>query len=174
LPGLSELAKAVAWQESRGRQMDANGNTLTSSAGALGIMQLMPATARGLGVDPNNEADNLRGGTMLLSQLLKHYSGNQAKSLAAYNWGEGNLDRSIKAHKGFYLDNLPSETQNYVRSIEARMGNQVANNGDITVNVYAKTDASPQQIAALVKDTLNDQNAKQSRFDRAGSVGSAQ
>ncbi len=84
-PGLLE---ALVHQESGGHQYDKNGNVLRSSAGALGIAQLMPATARGLGVNPNDAADNLRGGAMLLSQLLKHYSGNEAEALAAYN-GEG-------------------------------------------------------------------------------------
>jgi hypothetical protein len=166
-PGLLD---AVGHQESGNRQFNKDGSVVTSSAGALGKFQLMPATARGLGVDPTNEADNTRGAATLLQQLLAHYGGDQAKSLAAYNWGEGNVDRSIRSHKGFYLDSLPAETQNYIRSIEGRMGNSVSNGGDIH-NTFNITNPDPQKTAELVMDKLADQQAKQSRFAAAGSVG---
>ena len=79
----------------------------------MGLMQLMPATARGLGVkDPYNPVQNIEGGVKYLSNLLKKYNGNVVLALAAYNAGSGAVDKysGVPPYK---------ETQNYVRSILA-------------------------------------------------------
>lgn len=105
------LALAVAKQES-GFQQTSGSGTLRSSSGALGVMQLMPATAAGLGVDPNNEQQNIDGGVRLLSQLLTQFNGNVSNALAAYNAGS----LAVQKYGG-----VPpyAETQNYVSSILA-------------------------------------------------------
>ena len=72
-----DLARAVMRLESGG-----NPNAV-SSAGAIGLMQLMPATARGLGVDPRNPRRNLEGGIKYLAQLADKYDGDYVKTLAA-------------------------------------------------------------------------------------------
>ncbi|MFM2111505.1 MAG: hypothetical protein RLZZ271_165 [Pseudomonadota bacterium] len=83
----------------------------TSPKNAQGVMQLIPATARRFGVtDPYNAEDNIRGGLKYLKWLMERYSGNQRHALAAYNAGEGAVDR----YKG--VPPYP-ETQNYVRRV---------------------------------------------------------
>jgi soluble lytic murein transglycosylase-like protein len=82
-----DLIGAVAWQESRMRQ-DA-----VSPKGARGVMQLMPATAAGLRVKPDNLAANVDGGAAYLAQMLDRFDGDIVKTLAAYNAGPKAVER---------------------------------------------------------------------------------
>lgn len=86
--------------------------TAVSSAGARGLMQLMPGTARGLGVkDSFDPEQNVMGGTRFLRQMLDRYDGNLDSALAAYNWGPGNVDK-----KGNFL---PRETREYLVKVKS-------------------------------------------------------
>ncbi|MCK8787098.1 lytic transglycosylase domain-containing protein [Roseomonas sp. NAR14] len=112
------FAERIAAVESRGTHTDAAGSVRRSSAGAQGLMQLMPDTARGLGVDPTDEAQNARGGVRFLGQMLERYDGNQVLAAAAYNWGPQRVD-GWRA-RGMPADGLPAETQSYLTSVFGR------------------------------------------------------
>ena len=119
------LIKAVIKQESEGK-VDAK-----SKAGAYGLMQLMPKTAKGLGVDATNPLENVQGGMRLINTLHKRYN-NMELALAAYNWGEGNMARAlntlktkgvpatwsnIKKYGNSFPRKLPQETRKYVDAV---------------------------------------------------------
>lgn len=99
------LLKSIAKTESSFR------SDATSRSGAMGIMQLMPATASSLGVSNAYDArENILGGAKYISQLLQQYNGDTSLALAAYNAGSNNVDK---------YGGIPpfTETRNYVSKV---------------------------------------------------------
>ena len=88
-----------------------NPESARSRAGAIGVMQLMPRTAKELGVDPLIPEENIRGGVMYLKKMYDKYQ-DPTLALAAYNAGPGRVDKALKSGQG--IASLPRETQNYV------------------------------------------------------------
>jgi hypothetical protein len=102
-----------------------------SKAGAEGLFQIMPDTARRLGMREGDEFDPQKAAqaaAQLLSKLLRQYGGNLQAALAAYNWGPGNI-----AKYGMAL--MPQETRNYVPKILSNMpGGSIQQETNITIN----------------------------------------
>lgn len=100
--------------------------TGVSSAGARGLMQLMPDTARGLGVNPDDPAQNVLGGAKYIKQMLGMFGNNKELALAAYNAGPGRVQQAIKQAGSNNWEDirnyLPQETQNYVPKVLRKYG----------------------------------------------------
>lgn len=110
--GISEsLILAVIKQES---DFD---STCTSSAGAAGLMQIMPSNYSHLGIsDPYDVEQNVNGGTKLLREYLDKYNGDIQMALMAYNGGPGTMkNRGVSSAEDLYK--MPQETQNYVPKV---------------------------------------------------------
>ena len=105
------LVHAVALRES-GLRQDA-----LSPAGATGVMQLMPGTARQLGVDPTDRRQNIYGGAAYLARMINEFGGDVTLGLAAYNAGPA----AVRRYRG-----VPpfAETRSYVAAILDRLADQ--------------------------------------------------
>ena len=119
------LVKAVIAVESSGKRGQ------VSSKGARGLMQIMPATAKELGIDPTDPEQNIEGGSRYLQTLINKFNDVEL-ALAAYNWGQGNIANALKKLRGEnrkptwdnikrYNPRLPSETRKYVGKVLSNM-----------------------------------------------------
>lgn len=145
-----DLLKAIAKTESNFNP------SAVSHAGAVGVMQLMPQTAAGLGVTNSYDArENILGGAKYISSLLEKYNGDVALSLAAYNAGSGNVAK---------YGGIPpfEETQNYVKKVFANLG-QEFNLSDYT-NSAEKNTNSPSSIFDLTGEAREQANKMLEEF----------
>lgn len=125
-----DLVAAIIEQESGWR------SNAVSSAGARGLMQLMPKTAAWLGVKNSFDPDqNIGGGVKYIAQMLQRYKGNVEKALWAYNAGPGNADKG----------RLPAETKNYIPSVMARYRRIKSGQPAPTANTEARTTSAPKR-----------------------------
>lgn len=146
------------------------GKYLHSPAGAEGPFQFMPRTAAEYGLkDPDNLEDSADAFARKIRHLIDYYHGNMVKAVAAYNWGEGNLDR-----KG--LVNAPLETQIYIRKVLGADYNPYtaelirpggadkspSNTGDVHITQHVTTtvtgSSNPQDTAQAVTKSLQTSN----------------
>lgn len=136
-----KLLRAVAQQES-GINQD-----VKSSKGAVGVMQLMPQTAKALGVNPNNAKENIMGGAKYISQLSTLFGGDIDKVLASYNCG------STRVVMGKWKD-IP-ETVNYVNKVKKNYQNM---GGSPTAKVGGYNNIIGQDGQFYERPTLDDVN----------------
>lgn len=123
-------------------EAESNGNpSAKSPAGAIGLMQLMPGTAKDLGVDPTDPRQNILGGALYLRQQAKAFGGDLAKTLAAYNAGPG----AVSKYNG-----VPpyAETRRYVNNILSRLRSTPAAKAQGAGNPMRMTSA-PAMLADL-------------------------
>ena len=145
----ANLVYAVAYAESK---FDPKAG---SHAGAVGLMQLMPKTAKGLGIDPSERTDPVKsadGGTHYLGKMLTKYKNNVALALGAYNAGPGNMDTAIKkagagASAMEVLQHLPKkeETIPYVQGILKMAGGGEGKQQPVEQTI-AKPVAQPETV----------------------------
>jgi len=136
------LVQGVIEAESGGK-FDAIGPKTRSGETAFGPMQLMPDTAKGLGVDRMNWQDNIRGGVKYLGQLSGKYSSPELV-LAAYNAGPGNVDK---------YGGIPpfKETQNYVKKVQNFMSKSTADDDFVPFEQTTKQQTASAQTAAKIE-----------------------
>ena len=110
-----------------GSESSGNPNAV-SSAGARGLMQVMPSTGRdpGFGIQPSNgtPADDVRVGNEYLAKMHQRYGGDLAKMWAAYNAGPGTVDKLSAAHGPDWWQHLPTETKAYLNKNLGQVGAQ--------------------------------------------------
>jgi hypothetical protein len=143
-------------RESGGRRYDKNGNLLTSSKGALGEMQVMPATAKdpGFGIKParDNSPDELRRvGDEYASILLNRYQ-DPKLAMIAYNMGPGATDKWLAS--GADIRKLPKETQSYIRGVNLASGGEVKHfvRGDLVMDDYGYPRGADPRSTPLYDD----------------------
>ncbi len=85
-----------------------------SPAGAVGIAQFLPSTAAGLGINPWDPIQALRGAAQLMASYTHKYGGDYAKALAAYNAGSANLQYAINNCGANWLNCVPGQTRHYI------------------------------------------------------------
>lgn len=156
---VSRMLPITLQSESGNRDYAANGQPLTSSAGAVGRMQVMPGTNLdpGFGVRPAQDSsmeERARVGRDYLSAMVQRY-GNPAQAWAAYNAGPGRVDKAIQEGGRDWLSRLPQETQAYVRKNVAQLGGNGAGASEASPRLIATgapkskpTRMSPQEVAA--------------------------
>lgn len=127
-----------------------------SNYGAVGVFQLMPSTARRLGVNPYSLSDNIRGGIMYYKMMYKMF-GSMELALAAYNAGPGNVKK---------YNSVPpfQETKRFVNKIMTDYNNQKINPDPAIVNA-SKNAAAPKVLAPTPAPVVDENASKHLEID---------
>ncbi|MCM3256984.1 phage tail tape measure protein [Paenibacillus lautus] len=140
-----------------------------SSAGARGLMQLMPGTAKEMGVkDITNPADNIAGGTRYFAQMLQRYKGDVELALMAYNAGPSRIDKWIDSGRSTAL---PTETTDYVPKVMGhyqQFAGSTAVNGMVNgsqINIVPPTSEELAQAVEQAENELSEIDLQQYRND---------
>lgn len=129
-------------------QESARGGNMLSSAGAQGHFQFMPATARQYGLsDPSDLGSSATAAAQMYGNLLRKYGGDERKAAAAYNWGEGRVDR-------YGLGRAPAETRGYMDAVAGPAGGINQTNH---IAIHGVKD--PDKAAEAVKESIDTANS---------------
>ncbi|MBU0792314.1 MAG: lytic transglycosylase domain-containing protein [Gammaproteobacteria bacterium] len=144
---------ALIQRESGGQHYGKDGKLLRSSAGALGITQIMPATARnpGYGIAPlanDSKEEYLRFGREYLAAMMKEFDGDTQKALAAYNAGPGAVKNAVASHGANWMSAMPGETQRYVPQIMDRAAKGGGTTNYYSIDARGATDPAAVENAA--------------------------
>jgi TP901 family phage tail tape measure protein len=187
---LDDLWTAQTMAESGRHQFDKDGHPLTSSKGAVGVAQVMeetgPEAAAAAGVDwdrnawMNDAAYNEKIGKAYMGKLMKKYNGNNTLALAGYNWGQGNVDDTLKSVGDFrnpasgitemdWTSHLPPKTQAYISRIGGGSGAgpmgqfySLQNNRDMS-NSAKDVAALVSQLETARKQAHDDNNPQEEK-----------
>lgn len=99
------------------RQESGGNCDAVSPAGARGLCQFMPGTARQMGVDASDPVSSVNGAARYLEDLMDMFGGDVDKAVAAYNWGPGNMRRAVRQHGDNWRSALPAETRHYLQVV---------------------------------------------------------
>lgn len=152
----SGLLDAV-WATESGR-----GKNMLSPAGARGHFQFMPATAQQYGLtNPDDLNQSAEAAARMYGDLFRKYGGDMPKALAAYNWGQGNLDRQG-------LEKAPAETRNYINKITSKV--QPMTGRDLSAELFGDVQESPSKGRDLSAELFGNEKPKKTAKNYASDV----